>query len=197
MGLTPLFSSPLYQTLIQPPDGIVEYIKQLDYERSEGNNGWISVDQQVINKQLDDLLDPYIAEYIHTELSIQQSFVIVNSWVNKHTKGDYLPPHTHANSLYTGIYYIQVPPDSGNVLTLATSPFTPTFTTVVSPTINQSNIYNSRAVDIPLEKGTLLLFPSHIEHSAPISNSTTPRYALSFNIFLKGLFGQSSNLLTL
>lgn len=197
MGLTPLFSSPLYQTLIQPSEGIVEYIKQLEYARSEGDNGWISVNQQVINQELDDLLDPYIADYIHTELSIQQSFVIVNSWVNKHIKGDYLPPHAHANSLYTGIYYIDVPSDSGNVLTLATSPFTPTFTTLVSPTINESNIYNSKAVDIPLQTGTLLLFPSHIEHSAPISNSSSPRYALSFNIFLKGSFGQSSNLLNL
>ena len=196
--IIPLFSSPLYQTNVPVDQHEIDLVTNTQYNRSEGNNGYISTNQQLITPTLEDKLDPHISHYIHNELQIQQSFQIINSWCNKHTKGDYLPQHSHANSIFTGIYYIQVPPQSGNILSLHQSPFIPSFVPgTVIPTINESNIYNSKTLDIQLEEGTLLLFPSHIEHSAPQSQSDQVRYAISFNIFLHGEFGDSTNRLSI
>jgi len=196
--IVPLFSSPLYQTIVPVDQHDIDLVTNTQYNRSEGNNGYISINQQLINKTLEDKLDPHISHYIHNELQIQQSFTIINSWCNKHIKGDYLPSHSHANSIFTGIYYIQVPPQSGNILSLHQSPFIPSFVPgTIIPTVNQSNIYNSKSIDIHLEEGTLLLFPSHIEHSAPQSQSDQVRYAISFNIFLHGDFGDSTNRLSI
>ena len=196
--IVPLFSSPLYQTIVPVDQHDIDLVTNTQYNRSEGNNGYISINQQLINKTLEDKLDPHISNYIHNQLQIQQSFTIINSWCNKHTKGDYLPSHSHANSIFTGIYYIQVPPQSGNILSLHQSPFIPSFVPgTIIPTVNQSNIYNSKSIDIHLEEGTLLLFPSHIEHSAPQSQSDQVRYAISFNIFLHGEFGDSTNKLSI
>ena len=188
MNIYPLFSSPLYVNTTTIPS-----IPTTTYHRSEQDNGWISDNQQILNDHddLNELVDHHIAQYLHTTLQIQQSFHITNSWINKHTKGDYLPPHSHANSLYTGILYLKVPPNSGNVLTFSTPPST------IQPTYNETNIYNATTFSVELTTGTILIFPSYLEHSAPQSNSTEERLALSFNIFLHGQFGTSTNLLSL
>lgn len=196
--IIPLFSSPLYQTILPVDQHDIDLVTNTTYNRSEGNNGYISTNQQLITPTLENKLDPHISHYIHDTLQIQQSFKITNSWCNKHIKGDYLPSHSHANSIFTGIYYVQLPTQSGNILSLHQSPFIPSFVPgTLIPTTNQSNIYNSKTLDIELEEGTLLLFPSHIEHSAPQSHSDQVRYAISFNIFLHGEFGNLTNRLSI
>jgi uncharacterized protein (TIGR02466 family) len=198
--IIPLFSSPLYQAIIPTSIDYNSTCNQLDYNRSGGDNGWISTDQQVLNKfpSLQSHIDHHLHAYIHDELKIKQEYYVINSWINKHDKGDYLPIHSHANSIFTGIYYITLPPHSGEILSLHQSPFVPSFVPgTIIPDVYEYNVYNSKQCDIKLEEGTLLLFPSHIEHSAQQSNSNYTRYALSFNVFLRGSFGSSTAYLNL
>lgn len=198
--IVPLFSSPLYQSIIPSQIEYKTVCDEISYQRSDGDNGWISDDQDVIQffPELASLINDHIRIYIKDELKIEQDYYITNSWINKHLAGDYLPPHSHANSIFTGIYYISLPPNSGEFLSLHQSPFIPSFVPgTIIPTVKESNIFNSKQCDIQLEEGTILMFPSHVEHYASKSQSELPRYALSFNIFLKGSFGMKTSYLTL
>ena len=54
-----------------------------------------------------------------------------------------------------------------------------------------NNIFNSDTWWYPAKVGTLLLFPSHLEHSVPELEAEKDRYSLSFNTFFKGELGLS------
>ena len=56
--------------------------------------------------------------FIHDVLDVSQEakFEMTNSWSSKHIKGDESGPHNHANSMLSGILYLQTDDKSGDVL---------------------------------------------------------------------------------
>jgi hypothetical protein len=51
--------------------------------------------------------------------------------------------------------------------------------------------YNAERWWYPADVGTLLLFPSQLEHSVPEVEGDKDRYSISFNTFFKGAIGNS------
>ena len=56
----------------------------------------------------------FVNNYLHTD-DRHFEWYITNSWVLKHEPNDYNPAHSHANSLITGVYYLEVPEHSGDI----------------------------------------------------------------------------------
>ena len=68
-----------------------------------------------------------------------------NMWANINPPGGYNRPHIHANSLFSGVYYIKAPANSGKLICNDPRPGTQT----VMPTrkkVNHLNIYGERYI---------------------------------------------------
>tara|TARA_R100000306_G_C4371707_1_gene140286 strand:- start:1051 stop:1728 length:678 start_codon:yes stop_codon:yes gene_type:complete len=112
-------------------------------------------------------------------------FGITTSWLarSKPNKTSHL--HSHFNCFYSGIFYIDVVPNSGDIY----------FEHLIYRTFNydekvcESNIYNSKAYRWTPENRTILFFPSEVHHKLLVNRSDIDRYSLAFNIVPLGNIG--------
>ena len=51
------------------------------------------------------------------------------------------------------------------------------------------NQYNTHSTTVEIKQGTLLIFPSYLEHSVMRSLADTDRISLSFNTWINGTIG--------
>ena len=83
------------------------------------------------------------------------SIEITNMWASKYEKGHYHAPHTHANNVLSGVYYLT----NGTPVQF----FDPR-PEVLSPTCTENTIDNVSLFDFTAVKGTGIIFPSWIKH---------------------------------
>lgn len=113
---------------------------------------------------------------------------ITQSWLNISTSGEWHHEHYHANSLWSGVLFVQT---GSNDVTMFHRPDY----WLGSFSLNQQsfNPYNSDTWSIPNRDGTLLLFPSNLRHSVP-KTASERRITLAFNTFPTTSIGTISNL---
>ena len=78
-----------------------------------------------------------------------------NYWFHTYKKNSHFDWHTHGNSHFSGIYYINLP----------------------------ERKYKTEFLDInvPVKEGNLLIFPGFLPHSSPVNKSIKQKIVLSFN----------------
>jgi uncharacterized protein (TIGR02466 family) len=201
--ITPLFSVPLYKTELEITDeennNFLNVVESLDYYLSTDDmdhlNGFISNNQNILEliqfQKLKNLIETELKVFLYDCLKIDQSQQIRHScsWITKHEYGHCSHQHTHNNSLFSGVYYIKVPKDSGEFLTL----HSPIDHRIVVPTLTEFNMLNSTLWDEEVYEKKLLLFPSSLKHGVSVSKSYEARYCLAFNYFLTGKFGTDTS----
>ncbi len=100
-------------------------------------------------------------------------------WANLFTRGVYFNPHTHADSAWSGVYYVDAGdsgPDAGGVLMLGDP------RAGAGMVIGASNRFDSAStVEIAPRTGELLIFPSWLVHWVTPYQSDAPRISVSFN----------------
>ena len=129
-----------------------------------------------------------IDEFAHQVLHIdkQTQFYITQSWVNVNMKGDYHHKHKHLNSLISAVYFVSGGTSNPIVFTRnLSSRLFPSYEFLIN---NYTDI-NNDTWKIENTNGTLLLFPSEIEHYVQTNNSNDRRVSISFNTFVKGIIG--------
>lgn len=208
--VTPLFAVPLYQTVLDPLEtDTLEFVKNLEYTRMPANNGDYTVDKRVLDldelsslrKRIQQNIDHFAHEVLDCNNSID--FQIQNSWINRHSKGDFAGSHRHNNSILSGVYYIDVEPDSGAIIfekdkshyNLWTDTIEIGFNYQLHQDQNKLNVYNSDAWGVIPRKNELAIFPSLCYHSVMENKNFKTRYSLAFNVFPRGHFGDSINTL--
>tara|TARA_R100001015_G_C4576583_1_gene133770 strand:+ start:37 stop:624 length:588 start_codon:yes stop_codon:yes gene_type:complete len=107
-----------------------------------------------------------------------------NMWANINYKGGYNKPHIHPNALFSGVYYVKAPPNSGELILYDPRPgiqnVMPTRTTHTVP----KHLW--RDVHIAPQEGRALMFPSWLWHSVEPNKSDNIRISISFNFIQDG-----------
>ncbi|MDX2315255.1 MAG: TIGR02466 family protein [Gammaproteobacteria bacterium] len=102
-------------------------------------------------------------------------------WANANGKHAYNNIHNHPNSLLSGVYYVKAEDDYGDLLF-----FDPRKqASVTQPDFSERTQINSSIHSISPEVGTLIIFPSWLEHSVNQNLSDSDRISRSFNINLE------------
>lgn len=160
---------------------------------AENNVGNVtSKDKYFLNeyKQLakfKDYCQTQIDKFAHQILHIdkQTQFYITQSWVNVNEKNGYHHKHKHLNSLISAVYFV-----SGDISPII---FTRNISNKLFPSyeflINKFIDINNDTWELENINGTLLLFPSDVEHYVKTNNSNVRRVSISFNTFVKGNIG--------
>lgn len=95
--------------------------------------------------------------------------------------GDKHAIHTHCNAVLSGVFYLEVPEGSSNIVFHDPRPFRKF---VNYPTLKDTAATWSQVFFKP-EKGLLLLWESWLEHEVPVNTNQEGRITLVFNITKK------------
>ena len=112
----------------------------------------------------------------------QHKLEIINHWININGHGSYNVIHDHPMSDLSGVFYINVPENSGDIYFENPQSFQAhaemtSYTKEANQTCNQ---YLKKYIK-PIE-GLLLVFPAHLRHGVLPNQSNEDRISVSFNI---------------
>ena len=106
----------------------------------------------------------------------RSSIGLGNIWININNKSASNRLHSHPFSLISGVYYVDIPEDSGNLIFKREQRFFDhrfsRWATVDSDSIKC----------IKPEPGKLILFPSYLMHYVEENNNTLDRISIAFNL---------------
>lgn len=105
-------------------------------------------------------------------------FEITGCWANISAKGASHRAHSHPNNFLSGVYYIQTGPGADTI-----NFHDPRSQTgIIRPPVTELTRENTDQVVVTVSDGTLLLFPSYLEHSVEPNRSDDHRISVSFNV---------------
>ncbi|MGI9273604.1 MAG: TIGR02466 family protein [Endozoicomonas sp.] len=108
-------------------------------------------------------------------------------WANISSRNAYNRAHIHPNSLWSGVYYVQVPEDAGRIFFIDPRTQAMHYTPRYDPDKKREALTWNEVFFEPQE-GRLILFPSWLQHEVePNMSSLTGeagnRISISFNIY--------------
>ena len=129
--------------------------------------------------------------YTKEILCIKQDFYITNSWITKKSlKSGYKEhhKHSHPNSIFSGVFYLDVEDGNDQKLYFGGKPG---FLNMFNFDYHYSdyNMINSSKYWLPVNVGTCIIFPSHVNHWVEEIKTEGERIVMGFNCFVKGNFG--------
>ena len=147
----------------------------------QSNN--LSINEPVFKPFLDALsleVNEFAKDY-----NVLNELQISNFWLNINGYKDFNSTHTHPNSIFSGVYYIDTPKNSGKI----------EFQNIGKELMDWScqhidysgyNVVNGTKYALDTGKDLLLIFPSYLSHSVkPNLNKKQKRISISFNFWFK------------
>lgn len=118
------------------------------------------------------------------DMGYEPSFEITSMWGIKQKPKGVHHRHSHNNSFLSGVYYL-----SGDKQTKGTTFFAPyRYQTILRPRkLEGSTLKPSTRKYVPFTEGTVVIFPSWLEHETDINDSESNRYIMSFNCMPVGM----------
>ncbi len=100
-------------------------------------------------------------------------------WINAYASDQSQEIHLHRNSVFSGIYYLQVPPGSG-----ATLFYSPSADVMLEPRATEGSPLNAKVTGFAPQPGRMLLFRSHLRHSVMPGKMDGERITIAFNAIM-------------
>jgi len=107
-----------------------------------------------------------------------------NMWANINPPGGYNAPHIHPNSLFSGVYYIKAPEDSGNLVCNEPRAGAQLNMPVRKPGKPPKELW--REVHLKPKEGRIIIFPFYLWHNVEPNLSKDIRISVSFNFIQNG-----------
>ena len=185
----------IYQNNLNAKKEWINYSLNCNYERMSSDNGDMSVNKYILNdlpdlkKELNFHIENYVKKYLKVNNNL--NFYFLNSWITKHYPDDFAQQHSHCNSLISGVYYLNVPENSGDIKFHKPFSNTNLFHQNILIDFEEYTNINADYWLIESKKNSLLLFPSFLEHSVTKNLSKEIRYSIAFNLFVQGKLGKN------
>ena len=170
----------------QLANDIVAWSKQDKGIKKTNVNGWHSETNMHEMPQFKSLVDELFKMQfeVFKEEWLDREPKLGNMWANINPPGGYNRPHIHANSLFSGVYYIKAPANSGKLVCNDPRPGVQT----VMPTRKkgQPPKHLWREVHLEPKVNRIIMFPSWLWHSVEPNESNDIRISVSFNFIQHG-----------
>ena len=139
-----------------------------------------------IKKQLLNHITKYFDEVISTSDKIVP--YITQSWLNYTKENEYHHSHAHPNSFVSGVLYINANKENDKIV------FEKNKYQAIDLTKKDFNLYNSDTWFFPVHTSDLIMFPSDTMHKVEYKRGDNIRTSIAFNIYIKGIVGDSIKL---
>jgi len=173
-------------------EGMIENTWQSKPSPFNGNSS--SANKNILDSYFHELrlfCEGHIQKYVEDvicPLNKSLEFYITQSWLNVNKQNTAHEVHVHRNSLISGVYYF-----TDNNIIRFHNPFSQSQQVIhIDPDPIALNMWNSfmrNSIAMSSKKGSLILFPSWLQHEVPINTSSSDRISISFNVFVRGDLG--------
>tara|TARA_Y100001937_G_scaffold97914_1_gene133440 strand:- start:225 stop:824 length:600 start_codon:yes stop_codon:yes gene_type:complete len=185
--ITPVFSFNLegYSSL---KDDIIEFKKedQIGVKGRSTNGGWHSKDNLHNHPNFSNLRSEIFnfADEAFMHLGVQKMYMpeMTGMWGIINPPGSSNKLHNHPYNFLSGVFYLQVPENSGQIIFHDPKPQAEVLS---PPKVENHSIHVAHRVNFQPKNGTLLFFPSYLNHEVEENNSQDDRIIVSFNINFK------------
>jgi len=186
--ISDIFKTPIYETNIKiDNENLITFITTLS-ETTHGVKrsnigGWQSDNLIEVSEVFEISKTIKMHSFAFSSLlGLTISNTLSNIWTNINRYKDYNREHIHPGSKLSGVYYIKVPKNSGDIYFINPSAkyCALTFGANYNPLYDTGYAFTNHITPI---EGKLIIFPSWVEHGVlPNMNKTETRISLSFNI---------------
>ena len=150
--------------------------------------GWHSTTDMAELPQFKKLVDMLYAcqKTIYDQEHLDSEPVLGNMWANINPPGGMNRAHQHPNSLWSGVYYVKAPKNSGQLK--IDDPRSPA--AMVRPNQKKGPVPPRlfRETNYEPKVGRCIMFPSWLMHCVDPNQSSDIRISVSFNFLQKGMF---------
>ncbi|MFC3677243.1 TIGR02466 family protein [Ferrovibrio xuzhouensis] len=115
-------------------------------------------------------------------------FEVTGCWANINPQTGMNPAHMHPNNFLSGVYYVSLPGDTGEIVFSDPRPQA----AMVMPVVKQWNRYTSNESRVVLKPGRFVLFPAWLVHWVPVNPSPEHRISIAYNIMFSDFTRQVS-----
>ena len=157
-------------------------------DRSNRGNSWHSLDHYMgENNLISSILFSSINSYFVDKKILKEGsqYCISNAWININSKGGSNVFHDHPESSLSGVFWINVPKDSGKIIFRNPNRFIESSTLRVYTDNLTKSLNKNHLFYLEPREGYMVLFPSHIQHMVEENMSNKDRISISFNISIK------------
>ncbi len=186
------FSTPIWINKIDDHEKINQKLKKYIFQEKEKNpegakksnvNGWHSENFDLKDPGLSDFINE-VSKYIGEAIKDMgwdldtQLVKITSMWAIINNKNAFNEKHHHGNSALSAAYYVKAEDNAGDIVF-----FDPRQANVFyHPSSKKANNINAQVQSVTPKPGTLVLFPSYLEHKVDPNLSSEERIVISFNI---------------
>ena len=181
MNISQLWPTYMYMETLTDIDNekisewILNYKENTETRKLTNQGGW----QETISDYQDEPIFKNFIEAILkilkvTRLKTEGKKVSITSWANVNEKGNWNFIHNHTGTDLSGVYYVKVPENSGEIVF-----FDPRKIDTKHSFFQEEQ---PQAFGIQPEEGNLILFPSYLEHMVTPSESDETRISIAFNV---------------
>jgi uncharacterized protein (TIGR02466 family) len=165
-----------------------QVVKKEKYKKVEDKNSSCMseslhvLDDNKLTKIKQKIVDAFM-KFNKQVLKYDNDFKMTTCWSTKSSKNNYSHFHNHTNNFYSGVYYIDVDENTGEIEFCDFS----NNTFELNPT--EYNIHNSKSWKFKPNNDMVIFFPSELHHMIHLNKSNKDRYSLAFNFFPTGKIG--------
>ena len=189
MNVEYFFSTPVYIKDIPNAVELNRYLEEKIIQWSQQDKGvsktnaggWHSTTEMnqkeeynVLTKELFAMQDEIFAKELLTHKP-----VLGNMWANINYPGNFNRPHLHPNSLFSGVYWVKTPKNSGTFMIYEPRPGAQ----CIMPNRRKETLPSQlwREVYYEPRAGTMVMFPAWLWHEVRPNESNDTRISVSFN----------------
>ena len=158
----------------------------LNQERRPNEGNQSSVNNYLLREEplerVSKRIEECVTEYAQEVWKADIDPFITQSWVNWTKPGQWHHKHSHPNSLYSGVFYVDVEDDRDRIY------FYQDGYKQLKPTYKEWNRWNSESWWLPTKQDQIVIFPSSLTHmveTVPGEVIGKERVSLAFNTFAK------------
>ncbi len=113
---------------------------------------------------------------------------VTGCWANINPFGGQNSPHLHPNNFLSGVYYVALPDDIGQITFGDPRPQAQ----MIMPKAKAWNKYNGNEIKLETRPGRFVMFPAWLVHSVPVNRSDKHRISISFNVMFSDFTAKMS-----
>ena len=183
------FPTMIYIKDLPNPEKLNQYLEPKIIQWSHQNKGvaktnaggWHSTTDMNTKKEYNPLTIELfnMQEEIFKKENLSRKPVCGNMWANINGPGNYNRPHLHPNSLFSGVYWVKTPKNSGNLMLYDPRPGIQ----MTMPNRKDGKLPPEywREVHYEPKAGRCIMFPSWLWHEVKPNKSNDTRISVSFN----------------
>jgi len=163
-------------------DWIYKYQSTTETVYMSNRGGWQSPSDFYQQESFSEFKNYILNNTFQSLTHYNRRFELDNMWININKKGNYNAAHWHPGCILSGVFWIKVPENCGKLVFQNPHSFVEhkLMGCVDNDVKKEHNYYPT--FEFTPQEGTLITFPSHLQHLVEPNESDEDRISIAFNL---------------